>query len=325
MPGVYYRRGSASNPSLRTGQRAAAQSAMALSCPACESIAMPTVRLVVSTTKKLAPLVSQALFSAGAQGLEERPGRGTTLVAYAETRQHLSDIWERTQSSLAAALGATPLPNATIEVDEAEHWRTAWTKHLRPVPLTRRLLLAPTTVAEPALTRGQTLILYEPALAFGDGDHPTTRLAARAIEAHYRRNPGGALLDIGAGTGVLSFVAVNSGAVRALGTDIDPEAVRAAGANATLNGLAKRARFVGSSAPVRGAFDLAVINIELRPLLEVLSHLPAAARRAPTLLVTGFLTSQVKDVQNALKIRGFAARRRQREGDWVLLEAAFRG
>lgn len=280
------------------------------------------MRLIVSTKKKLAPLVSEALFGAGAQGLEERPGRGATLVAYAESRQELASIWKRAQKALATSLQASELPNATIEVDEAESWRTAWTEHLRPVRLTRRLLLAPTTVAAPKLGRAQSLILYQPALAFGDGDHPTTRLAARAIETHYRKAPGGALLDIGAGTGVLSFVAVHSGARRALGTDIDPEAVRAAELNASLNGLSRSSRFVHSAARLSGTFDLAVINIELRPLLQVLGSLPAAARRVPKLYVTGFLASQLAEVTDAVKAAGFTPRRRAADAEWRLLEAA---
>jgi ribosomal protein L11 methyltransferase len=283
--------------------------------------AMATVRLVVTTTKKLAPLVSEALFGAGAQGLEERPGRGATLVTYAETRPILAALWKRARTSLASVLDPAFLPTSTIEVDTDETWRTAWTEHLRPVQLTRRLLLGPTSAPAPALTRSQTLILYQPALAFGDGDHPTTRLAARAIEAHYRRTPGGALLDIGAGTGVLSFVAVNSGARRALGTDIDPEAVRAAQTNAALNGLTKKTRFIATDARVSGDFDLAVINIELRPLLQVLSSLPAAARRVPKLYVTGFLASQLAEVTAAVKAAGFTPVTRKREGDWRLLEA----
>ena len=282
---------------------------------------MATVRLVVTTTKKLAPLVSEALFGAGAQGLEERPGRAATLVTYAETRQTLLALWKRAQKSLAAVLDPSELPSSALEVDAAETWRTAWTEHLHPVQLTRRLLLAPTSAPAPTLSRSQTLILYQPALAFGDGDHPTTRLAARAIEAHYRRTPGGALLDIGAGTGVLSFVAVHSGARRALGTEIDPEALRAAETNAALNGLSKKTRFIHSTGRSTGTFDLAVINIELRPLLQVLRDLPARARRVPKLYVTGFLASQLAEVTEAVKAAGFTPQRRKREADWLLLEA----
>ncbi len=283
---------------------------------------MATVRLIVSTTKQRAPLVSEALFQAGARGLEERPGRGATLVTYAETRKELSAIWKRAKESLTSALNAKELPTAVIEVDAAETWRAAWAESLRPVALTRRLLLAPTTAPAPTLGRGQALILYQPALVFGDGDHATTRLASRAIETHYRKAPGGALLDIGTGTGVLSFVALHSGAGRALGTDIAREAVQAAETNAALNGLSKHARFVHSGQRITGAFDLAVINIELRPLLAVLARLPAAARRAPQLLVTGFLESQLAEVSAAVKAAGFTPRRRTREGEWLLLSAA---
>lgn len=294
---------------------------MALGREACEVSGMPTVRLVVSTTKKLAPIVSEALFRAGAEGLEERPGRGATLVTYGPTRKKVADIWRRTERALKDAIGDVPLPRAEIEVDADESWRSAWIEHLRPVALTRRLVLAPTTSEPPALSRGQSLLVYRPALAFGDGDHPTTRLAARAIEAHYRARPGGALLDIGAGTGVLAFVAVRSGAARALGTDVDPEAVRAATENAQLNDLSRKVRFVQAGGRLGGNYDLVVVNIELRPLLEVLGSLPAAARRAPKLLVTGFLASQAAEVKRAVALAGFEPRARKSEADWRLLEA----
>jgi ribosomal protein L11 methyltransferase len=282
---------------------------------------MPTVKLVISTTKKLAPQVSAVLFAAGAGGLEELPGRGATLVAYGESRAALAALWKRTERALAAAFPGMQPPLARVEVDEAEAWRTAWTEHLRPVELTRRLVLAPTTSEPPKLRRGAELISYRPALAFGDGDHATTRLASRAIEAHYRAAPGGALLDIGAGTGVLSFVAVKSGARRALGTDVSEEAVEAARGNAELNGLSSRTRFVMANARVVGSFDLCVINIELRPLLTVLSSLPTAARRAPRLLVTGFLDSQLNEVKSAILAAGFRPRARKSEGPWRLVSA----
>jgi ribosomal protein L11 methyltransferase len=283
---------------------------------------MPTVRLVVSTTQKLLPLVSEVLFEAGAGGLEERPGRGATLVAYGDSRRTLEHIWSKTESVLQSVLPTKQWPKAKLEVDEAETWRTDWTRHLRPVQLTPKLWLAPDGCAPPALRAKQRVISYAPALAFGDGDHPTTRMASRAIASHYEKHPGGALLDIGSGTGVLSFVAVASGAKRALGTDIAEEALRAATINAELNGLAKQTRFVPSGARISGTFDLVVVNIELRPLIEVLGQLPAAARRAPRLLVTGFLASQAAEVSKAVKHAGFAPKSRKKDGDWRLLVAA---
>lgn len=282
---------------------------------------MPTVRLVISTTKKLASRVSDALFAAGAGGLEERPGKGATLVAYGETKAELDALWKRAERALCQTLSKADVPRATVEVDEAEAWRTAWTEHLRPVALTPRFVLAPTTAETPPPKRGQRIISYRPALAFGDGDHATTRLASRAIEARYRKVPGGALLDIGAGTGVLSFVAVLSGAKRAVGTDIAPEALEAAAHNAALNGLSRQARFVDVSARLGGSFDLCVINIELRPLLGVLASLPAAARRAPRLLVTGFLDSQLGEVQSAVRAAGFRPTTRKSDGAWRLIGA----
>jgi ribosomal protein L11 methyltransferase len=274
---------------------------------------MATARLVIKATKQLRPLLSELLFEAGAQGIEEQRSE---LVLYAERRETLTRLWRRVEGALAAALDARALPSARFE-NVAEGWQTKWMDQLRPVRLTARLLLAPEADARAS----ERVIVYRPALAFGDGAHPTTRLAARAIEAHYRAQAGGALLDIGSGSGVLSFVALGSGARRALGVDVDRRAVRAAAHNAELNALSRQCRFVHGSVRPSGSFDLVVVNIELRPLLQVLSRLPAAARRAPRLLATGLLKSQVAEVTLALKAAGFSVERRRSSGEWALLDA----
>jgi len=290
---------------------------------------MATARLSVSTPQRFAAIVSEALFAAGAEGLEEQGARTIKLITYAENPHKLEALWAKARALLAER-GIDPARGAAIEASietlADESWKSRWTEHLKPVQLTRWLWLAPTTAPMPGAARAERVIVYEPALAFGDGDHPTTRLAARAVEAHYRARPGGALLDIGAGNGVLCFVATRSGAARALGIDIDPAAVEAAERNAALNDLKRVTRFRTGATRVVGPFDLVVINIELRPLLSVLAKLPRAAKEASKLLVTGFLASQRDDVASAIERAGFlfVPGRPLREGDWQLLCAARR-
>ena len=76
-------------------------------------------------------------------------------------------------------------------------------------------------------------------LAFGTGDHPTTRLCLRWLRRLQREGAlsGTSVMDYGTGSGVLAVAALLMGAGRAAGTDVEPLAVKAARANARLNGV----------------------------------------------------------------------------------------
>jgi SAM-dependent methyltransferase len=78
----------------------------------------------------------------------------------------------------------------------------------------------------------------------------TSRTIAEALEI----TPGDTVIDVGCGSGVLSFVAARLGAARVIGCDISSEAVEVARGNARLLGLEDRVEFrVGSLLdPVRG-------------------------------------------------------------------------
>ena len=122
--------------------------------------------------------------------------------------------------------------------DDDRSWATAWMRYLVQEPLGESFVLQPVGDHTPAF-QDRTRLWYEPRLAFGAANHPTTRLAAAAVEAECRRRPGRRLLDVGTGNGVLAMIGVCSGASSALGIDIDPECVSAARHNAGINGLAR--------------------------------------------------------------------------------------
>lgn len=278
---------------------------------------MPLVKLVVRTPRKLSETVSAVLFEAGAGGIEELEG-GRRLIVYAASKSDADGIAERARGRLRdLAPGASGVALA-VEVDEQSDWDSAWTKHLGQVALTPSIVIQPSWDETPA-PAGAKCIRFDPKLAFGDGGHATTRLAAAALERACQAEPAARVLDFGSGTGVLAFVALLSGAKSAFGVDIDPVSVDAAQQNAELNELAARAIFVLPSAMPDSEYELVVANMEAPVLLSVTGEVARAARFAKRLILTGFLTERAPEIAAAFS-PGFTVEREDSEDDWALLE-----
>ena len=124
-------------------------------------------------------------------------------------------------------------------------------------------------------------VTLEPGLAFGTGEHPTTRLCLSWLRDNADAFRGGAVLDFGTGSGVLAIGALLMGAARACGVDMEAQSVDAAARNAALNGveanlelfLADGSEGGGALPPGRGAgeekFDVVVANILVGPVLSL--------------------------------------------------------
>ena len=211
--------------------------------------------------------LSQRLFAAGAGAVEERDApRGVSLVVYASGQREATRL-SRVGKDLSLRVAQSALDDS---------WRTAWMAHLGPEPITERVVLCPKGDSTP-LGRGKLRLWFEPELVFGVGSHPSTRLAARALERHCRKRASPSVLDVGTGTGVLGMLAAALGARRVLGLDVDPTAVRSARRNARLNGLTPRCAFSSRSVEqLAERFDLVVANIEVWVSLELA---PSLSRR----------------------------------------------
>jgi ribosomal protein L11 methyltransferase len=204
-----------------------------------------------------------------------------------------------------------------LSVDEHADWETAWTRYLQQQPLTDRWVIQPVWDQTPAPS-GLGRILIQPTLAFGDGAHVTTRLAAQAVERFCLALPGARVLDIGTGTGVLALVAALSGARVAVGVDIDRVALDAARENAKLNGLEGKVVFEDALAAIDGVFDLVVANLEPRVLSGEAARIAERAAGARELALTGFLVEQTQEILSRFEAFGFAELGRVQEGEWCL-------
>jgi ribosomal protein L11 methyltransferase len=275
------------------------------------------VRFSVSADPELLDALADCLLSAGAGALEEGP---SSLSVYADSNelvQALEGAVADFRLRVAEALpGLEVLPAEITEVDENWH---KWLDHLVPQTVTPTLVLRPTSC--PDVPPGERTIWFEPSPTFGEGAHASTLLAAAAVERHAQRHPGGRLLDVGTGTGVLAFVGLSSGLGDAVAIDSDPVAVESATKNAALNGLGERCRVSASDlATLSDHFDIVVANMIVPTLLELAPLL--TSRRAPggVLILSGLLRDDADALSAAFGALGLREVARYSDGDWCSLE-----
>lgn len=199
-------------------------------------------------------------------------------------------------------------------VADYDGWLDAWRPFARPVRV-GRIVVHPAWEAVDAAP-GDVLVAIDAQRAFGQGNHPTTRLVLAALDAVLQ--PGDRVLDVGCGSGVLGIAAARLGAGAVRAVDIEDEAVAATRANAATNGVADRVE--ASSTPVeevRGGFDVVLANI-LAPVLGELAAV-IAARVAPggALVLSGLLAGQRADVLAAYP--GFAVTAERELEGWLAL------
>lgn len=273
--------------------------------------------LAVELPRRQVPWLAQRLAELGYASFEEQsiPG-GARVIVYAPEPAPL----ERLRGALLIAAPAASSPPALrfALARVAPDWALEWTRHLEPVALTPSLTLHPT---RPAAPPGPGELFIAPAFAFGFGEHETTRLCARWLEASCRAAPGLSVLDVGCGTGVLALVAARSGAGNVLGVDLSEPAVTAARGNAELNHLSG-VRFERMDLDaVSGRFDRVVANIEANVLCALAPSIVRRLAPAGELALAGLIHEQVEGVVRRYQSVGLSLVLRDSAADWCLLTA----
>ena len=161
--------------------------------------------------------------------------------------------------------------------------------------------------------------------AFGTGHHGTTAGCLLALDAILKKRKPKRILDLGTGTGVLALAACAATKVKALGTDIDPEAVRVARLNARLNQLGSMLEgyvatglhhpVIGKNAP----YDLIFANILARPLAQLATGLSRLLAPGGALILSGLTVDQERWIRAAYRGRGLNVHRSIRNGNWIAL------
>ena len=254
--------------------------------------------------------VSAWLVAQTGQAIEERDDG--TLVTFAESE---SDA-EALSVALAWEHGATATRRAIDPVDWSIRWRDG-------IEARRfgRLTVTPSWIA--AADGGGPVVVLDPEMAFGSGEHGSTRAALALLERHLA--PGDRVLDLGSGSGILAIAAVKLGAQRATGVELDEESNAVALRNAGRNGVAGTAAFLhgeaGDLAPLLGPADLILSNILRTVNTLLLPAISASLRPSGIAIFSGMERAEAELFAPELVQAGFAAFDQVDDAGWWAVAA----
>ena len=167
---------------------------------------------------------------------------------------------------------------------------------------------------------GPGILRLTDSAAFGTGLHATTAMCIEAIEEALQLSTPCALLDVGTGSGVLALAALVMGVPRALGLDLDAEALRVAAVNARLNALDERLQLVGGGPEVvTGAWPLVAANLLAAPLVELAPVLVQRVGHHGHLVLSGIPSSLERDVDAVYRRLGMQHVGAPSRGGWSAL------
>ena len=246
-----------------------------------------------------------ALFAAGAQGVHED---GLALVTHFPPETNVAGIAQAVQ-------GADPGADVTIDVAADTDWSEAW-KALLSTQHVGVLHIAPPWLAA-ELDADRTVII-DPGMAFGTGDHPTTRSVVRLMQ----RIPiqAAKVADLGAGSAVLSIAAAKLGARTVTAVELDPDAIGNATENVERNAVAAVVHVVEGDAtlllPLLAPVDVILANIVSSVHIELLPVMADALSPGGRAVLSGILRDERAMMSARLEVSGWVVDDEDIEDIW---------
>jgi ribosomal protein L11 methyltransferase len=254
--------------------------------------------------------LSAALFGAGAQGLQEVADAWVTVLTSSAGDTGLLDLMVRAvrRVDATALVQVSELP----EVDWSREWRAGIGAHI----------LGALTVVPPWLAKGLDpgrTIVIDPEMAFGTGEHETTRCVVRLMQRVICA--GDTVADLGAGSAVLAIAAVKLGAERVAAIEMDADAIPNAESNVARNGVTGRVTVIEGDAalllPLVAPVRVVLANILSSVLIELLPAIAGALSDGGVAILSGILVAERQTMLDVIAVDGgWRVVAEESEGEW---------
>ena len=210
----------------------------------------------------------------------------------------------------------------TIEIAKVklEDWAESWKKHFKPIEIGRSLLVKPSWIKRQP-HKSQSVVILDPGLSFGTGQHPTTSFCLSEIVRCLKVETPQSFLDIGTGSGILAIAAAKLGYQPVRAFDFDPESVRVAKTNAKINRIQnkvqiKRGNVTKLTSSPAGRYDLVCANLISNLLIAERKRIAGQLNRNGTLVLAGILAAEFSQVQRAFEGLGMKLAASKIEKEW---------
>jgi ribosomal protein L11 methyltransferase len=227
----------------------------------------------------------------GARRMEAHVPAGDVEALLASLRGYAEAL-----TALDASFGPILVDTAAVPPTD---WEAVFRAHHRPLAIGQRLLVAPPWDVPDAGER--ETIVVDPGMAFGTGQHPTTRTCLEELEALIAMRPIRSVLDVGTGTGILAAAAARLGVGRVVAIDVDPTALPVARHTLVRNGASGVQLVAGGVDAVGGRYDLVLANLLADTLVAEAAALMRRVQPGGLLVASGILEPQVDAVAAAFR------------------------
>jgi ribosomal protein L11 methyltransferase len=235
---------------------------------------------------------------------------------HSETRQRIRNRLDRIQDC-KIEIGRARISIARLRTED---WAESWKRHFKPIEFANLLLVKPTWSKKKPL-KNQAVVILDPGLSFGTGQHPTTAFCLSEIAKNSPRlkNRGQSFLDIGTGSGILAISAARLGYGPVHALDMDAEAVRAARANARRNGVDIRVvRADASKLPPspKARYHFICANLISGLLVTQRERITAQLDQGGILVLAGILKVEFAEVRRRYEELGLKMVSTKSEKEW---------
>ncbi len=198
-------------------------------------------------------------------------------------------------------------------------WENDWKKNFKPKKIGGIIVTPPWE--NPVAENGEKIIVIEPGMAFGTGDHATTSLCIELTQKYVQK--GFSFLDLGTGSAILSMTAALAGAGRTTGIDNDPVAVAEARKNLERMGLQDRIEILEGDAEkeTAGEYDVTAANLFLHQVSNILSSGLPFLKKGGVFIGSGITVDQRPAAEEAVRNSVLEMLEVREEGLWIAFAA----